>query len=231
MKDKLIFIFARGGSKGIKNKNIFKINKKPLIQYTIDIAKQICKDSDIFVSSDSKKIIDIAKKNNISHIKRPKNISGDNSIELDAWKHAILYLNNKKKIQFKKFISLPATSPLRSVNDVKKCIKLLDKNTDIVVTVSNAKKSPWFNMLKANSLGYFQLVNSKKYFFNRQEVPKVFDMTTVAYVSKPEYIMNTNHILKGKVKSILIPEERSLDIDTIFDMKIAKMLIQNERKY
>ena len=230
IKDKLIFIFARGGSKGIKNKNIYEIDKKPLIQYTIDIAKKICKDSDIYVSSDSKKIIDIAKKNNISYIKRPKNISGDLSIELDAWKHAIFYLNNKKKIKFKKFISLPVTSPFRSVNDVKKCIKLLDENTDIVVTVSKAKKSPWFNMLKANRLGFFQLIFHKKLYFNRQEVPKIFDMTTVAYVSKPEYIIATNHILKGKVKSVLIPEERSLDIDTIFDLKIAKMLIQNEKK-
>lgn len=230
IKDKLIFIFARGGSKGIKNKNIFEINKKPLIQYTIDTAKQICKNADIYVSSDSNKIIDIAKKNNISFIKRPKNISGDHSIELDAWKHAIFYLNNIKKIKFKKFISLPATSPLRSVNDVKKCIKLLDENTDIVVTVNKAKKYPWFNMLKADTSGYFKLINNKKYYFNRQDAPKIFDMTTVAYVSKPDYIIKTKHILKGKVKSVLIPEERSLDIDTIFDLKIAKMLIQNEKK-
>lgn len=229
IKDKLIFIFARGGSKGIKNKNIYKINRKPLIQYSIDVAKKICKDSDIYVSSDSKNIIDIAKKNNISYIKRPKNISGDRSIELDAWKHAIFYLN-KKNIFFNKFISLPATSPLRSVNDVKKCINLLDKNTDIVVTVGKAKKSPWFNMLKKNNLGYYKLIYSKKYFFNRQEAPKIFDMTTVAYVSKPEYIIKTNHILKGKVKTIFIPEERSLDIDTIFDMKIAEILIRNNQK-
>lgn len=230
IKDKLIFIFARGGSKGVKNKNIYKINNKPLIQYSIDIAKKICKDSDIYVSSDSKSIIDIAKKNNISYINRPKNISGDRSIELDAWKHAIFYLNKKKNIKFKKFISLPATSPLRSVNDVKKCINLLDKNTDIVVTVSKAKKSPWFNMLKENSSGYYKLIYINKYFSNRQEVPKIFDMTTVAYVSKPDYVIKTNHILKGKVKTILIPEERSLDIDTIFDMKIAEMIIKNNKK-
>ena len=55
-------------------------------------------------------------------------------------------------------------------------------------------------------------------------------MTTVAYVSKPDYIIKTNHILKGKVKTILIPEERSLDIDTIFDMKIAEMIIKNNKK-
>ena len=230
MKNKLIFIFARGGSKGIKNKNIYKINKKPLIQYTIDIAKKICRESDIYVSSDSNKIINIAKKNNISFIERPKSISGDSSIELDAWKHAINYLNYEKKIYFKKFISLPTTSPLRSVNDVKKCIRMLDKNVDIVVTVTKAKTYPWFNMLEKNSLGYFNLIYNKKLFFNRQEAPLLYDMTTVAYVTKPEYIIKTNHILKGKVKSILIPEERSLDIDTMFDMKLAKMLIKNEEK-
>ena len=141
------FIFARGGSKGIKNKNIIKINNKPLIYYSIILGKKIS-GNNVFVSTDSKKIANISKKYGASIIKRPKILSGDNSAEVDAWKHAVNYLKNKN-IFFDTFLSLPTTSPLRSLKDIMNVLNML-KGSDLVVTGSISKRSPWYNMVKKN---------------------------------------------------------------------------------
>ena len=85
------FIFARGGSKG-KKKNLAKLNGKPLLYYSINLAKKIKSIQNIFVSTDDQSIAKYAKKNNVQVIKRPRNLSKDNSPEIDAWKHAIKYL-------------------------------------------------------------------------------------------------------------------------------------------
>lgn len=221
------FIFARGGSKGIKNKNIIKINNKPLIYYSIHLAKKMKEIDEVYVSSDSNNILNIAKKLGAKIIVRPKNISNDKSPELLAWKHAIKFLK-KQKISFDIFLSLPTTAPLRSIIDIKKILKLIKKkNVDYVITAKKSHNNPWFNMVKKNRNGYFEKVISTKSKFNtRQEAPLTFDMTTIGYASRPGYILKSNDMMKGKVKMVEIPEQRSLDVDTLFDLKLAKLLIK-----
>ena len=143
------FIFARGGSKGVPGKNIRNLNGKPLIAHSIDIAKNISKISKIFVSTDDKNIADIASKYGAEIIHRPANLAQDDSAEWLAWKHAVEWVYEKKG-HFDKFVSLQATSPLRNETDVVNCIKMLDKDTDIVVTMTNTSRSPNFNMLNKN---------------------------------------------------------------------------------
>jgi N-acylneuraminate cytidylyltransferase len=218
------FIFARGGSKGIKDKNIVKINNRPLIYYSIVIAKKISGE-DVYVSTDSLKIKKISEKYGARVIFRPKNLSKDDSPEILAWKHAIKHLN-RKNIFFDIFLSLPTTSPLRSLKDIRRVIKLL-KKCDFVVTGSVSKRSPWFNMLKVeknlNAKIFFQ---QKKKYTNRQLAPRTYDLTTVAYASRPSYIMRMKNIFDGKVKLSEIPTSRALDIDEVFDLKIAKLLMK-----
>ena len=221
------FIFARGGSKGIKNKNIVKINNKPLIYYPIKMAKKMTEIDEVYVSSDSNSILNIAKKLGAKIIVRPKNISNDKSPELLAWKHAVKFLK-KQKISFDIFLSLPTTAPLRSIIDIKKILKSIKKkNVDYVITAKKSKNTPWFNMIKKKRNGYFKKVISTNRKFNtRQQVPLTFDMTTVGYASKPGYILKSNDMMKGNVKIVEIPEQRALDIDTLFDLKLAKLLIK-----
>ena len=92
----LAIIPARAGSKSIKNKNIIKIKGKPLIQYTIDEAKKSKLINEIYVSSDSTKILNLAKSNKVKFVKRPKSISGDNSKTIDAVKHLAKFYKKKK---------------------------------------------------------------------------------------------------------------------------------------
>lgn len=215
-------ICARGGSKGLNRKNIKNFFGKTLVEHAIKIGKEF-KESKITLSSDDRKILNIGKKNKINILKRPKKLSKDNSNELDVWRH---YLNSmsikNKKPKF--FISLPPTSPLRTADTVKRAInKYSSGNYDFVVAIYKSKKNPYFNMVrkKKNVVSLFSNLNKK--FFRRQDCPKVYDMNTVVYIFKPEFILKTKHLFDGKVASVIIPKSRSIDIDDKIDLKFAKL--------
>ena len=224
------FIFARGGSKGIKNKNLVKLDGKPLLYYSIKIAKKIKFIKKIFVSTDNKDIARYAKKNKVYVIERPKKLSQDNSSEIDAWKHAIKFLR-KKKLVFNTFLSLPTTSPLRNKSDVINSLKMLKKGTDIVLTGSKSKRNPWFNMAIKKKNGFYRIVNNnQKTVYNRQAAPKVIDLTTIAYAADVSYILKAKNYFDGNVKVNLIPSSRAVDIDDKNDLNYAKYLLKIKKK-
>lgn len=221
------FIFARAGSKQIKNKNLKKINGKPLILYSLNLAKKIKIIKKIFVSTDSREISNLAKKHGAQIIQRPKHLATDKSNELDSWKHAINELNKKKDF-FDIFLSLPCTSPLRAKADVLNSIKKFNKKKfDILVNITESSRNPFFNMVKKNKKNILNLViNKKKKYFRRQDVPKIFNLTTLAYVTTPNYILKTKNILDGRVFGNIVPQKRAIDIDSDFDLDIAKLLLK-----
>ena len=221
------FIFARGGSKGIRNKNLMKINRYTLVEHSIIFAKKLNIFENIFISSDSSQILDIGHKRNIKTIKRPKRLSLDNSPEWLAWQHAINYAK-KKYGNFDLFVSLPPTAPLRSKTDIVNSIKKI-KSCDAVITYKKSHSNPWFNMVSYEK-DNLKLVNSGKNIFRRQDAPVVFDMTTVAFVLKPEFILNNNSIWDGKVKGTEVPIERAIDIDDQIDLDMARFLYNDRFK-
>ena len=128
MKNIIALICARGGSKGVKNKNLSKINKKSLLQISIEHGKKIKEIKKIFVSTDSKKIAKEAKKFGAEvPFLRPKNLAKDTTPEILVWRHAINFLKNKLQINPDYIISLPVTSPLRKTSDIKLCINKITK--------------------------------------------------------------------------------------------------------
>jgi N-acylneuraminate cytidylyltransferase len=216
------FVFARGGSKGVPGKNIREMCGKPLLAYSIEVAQQIEEISQIFVSTDDTKIANIAEV-----IMRPDELAQDNSPEWMAWIHAIKYLQDQGR-NFERFVSLPTTSPMRNKEDVINCLNLLDSETDFVVSMTETNRSPFFNMV-CEVDGYINLlVENKNQYSRRQDVPKAYDMTTVAYIARPEFILNNNRIFDGRVKSGLIPNERAFDIDTELDFKIVELLMREQ---
>lgn len=221
------FIFARGGSQGIKNKNIVKFNGKHLIGWAIEQALEIKEIDKVIVSTDSKKIAKISQSYGaeIPFI-RPTYLANNKSSELLSWKHALRNFKQKYQDLPEMFISLPCTSPLRKKIDIKKCINLFKKsNADMVVCITETNRNPYFNMVKINKSGYLDLaINTKKKIHRRQDADKIYDMTTIAYVANPNYILNAKHIFDGNIKSILIPYERSIDIDNMHDLNIARYL-------
>ena len=223
------FIFARGGSKGVPGKNIRSLGGKPLLAHSIEIAQNINEISRIFVSTDDQDIADVGIKYGAEVINRPTEFAQDDSPEWLAWLHAVEWLESKGEL-FDRFVSLPTTSPLRNKGDVIKCLNLLDKQTDIVVTMTDTSRSPYFNMVSKED-GYIKLLmESKEGYSRRQDVPKVYDMTTVAYVTRPNFIKSNEKLFDGRVKAVLVPKERAIDIDDEVDFTVAEILTREERR-
>ncbi len=217
------FIFARGGSKGLPGKNIKPLGGIPLIGHSITLAQQISGVKKIFVSTDSAEIAAVAESLSVEVIKRPHELASDTASEWLAWQHAIQYLYARGE-SFEVFLSLPTTSPLRGTTDVEQCLAALDERTDMVVTVTPAARSPYFNMVVRDEDGYSEVVIHDDTIRRRQDAPTVYDMTTVAYVSRPEFILKNSGVFAGKVKSVIVPKERAVDIDDGFDFMVAEAL-------
>ncbi|ATG76498.1 acylneuraminate cytidylyltransferase family protein [Pseudoalteromonas sp. 1_2015MBL_MicDiv] len=221
------FIFARGGSKGLPGKNIRPLLGKPLIEYSIDIAKSSTSIDKVFVSTDDNEIAKIAADAGVEVIFRPNELATDKSPEWLAWRHAIEHVKQLHG-EFDNFISLPATSPLRSLDDVETAIlKRVETKADICISVVEASRSPFFNMVKQSKNGFFELVNKPESSVERrQDAPKVYDITTVVYAASPSFIMSNYGLFSGNVTSIEVPKERAVDIDDIYDFLLAEAILK-----
>jgi len=227
-------ICARGGSKGLPGKNIMPIGGVPLIGRSIQIAKKINKISRVIVSTDSKKIAEVALEYGAEvPFIRPKELSLDSSSEWSVWRHAINYLEECGDDNVDAIVVLPATSPLKTISDVDRCIELFEEgDVDSVITVSEANRNPYFNMVKIDRNNFSSLVvESNNNIYRRQDAPKVYGMTTVAYVVDMNFIKNFNGIFEGRVKSVVVPVERSIDIDTKLDFNIAECIYKYTKKH
>jgi CMP-N-acetylneuraminic acid synthetase len=223
------FIFARGGSKGVPGKNIKLLAGKPLIAYAIETGLA-CKNLEtVIVSTDDEEIARVAREYSAEvPFMRPAELATDTSSEWLAWQHAIKQVQMARG-EFDVFVSMPVTSPFRDVSDVQACIDTLngDPATDIVITTREAERSPYFNMVKLDAAGYASVViQPENAVVRRQDVPAVYDVTTVAYAARPEYILRASRLFEGKVKTVVVPAERALDIDTPYDFMLAECIAQ-----
>jgi len=229
MKRTFAFIFARGGSKGLPGKNLLSISGMSLTARAIMIAKNIDCIERVFLSSDCDKIIEEGKQSGAEIIKRPKILATDTASEWDAWKHAI-NVSCEKYGTFDQFISLPPTAPGREVKDVERCINSLDDGIDLVFTGQKANSNPWFNMVKRKADGTMELACSNKNISRRQDAPTVYDMTTVAYAAKVNFILSSKNMWDGRLKMVEVSKENAIDIDTEFDFNIARYLIESKNE-
>ena len=220
------FTFARSGSKGIKNKNLIKFNKKPLISWAIQDSINSKLINKTFVSTDCLKIARVAKKAGATiPFIRPKKLSTSTSPEYLSWHHAINFLKDQKDLP-DLFVSVPCTAPLRTSKDLDNMISLyLKEKADFVVGICDSHRSPYFNLMKKKNNNLVLFSNLKKKVFRRQDTPKTFDLTTFAYIAKPNYILNKSNFYLGKARGYYISEKyRSIDIDTLDDLEYAEFL-------
>ncbi len=226
------FIFARGGSKGVRGKNIRKLAGKPLIAYAIEAAKTSKYINRVVVSTDNEEIGAIARDWGAEvPFMRPAELATDDSPEWLAWQHAI----NQVRSHYGKdscpvFVSVPATCPLRKTEDIDNCIAALtaDNNSDIILTVTASHSNPYFTMVTYDEQGYASLAAKPPFqVTRRQDAPQVMDIVGVAYAARPEFILNLQGIWHGRVKTVEVPQERSLDIDTEYDFLVAELMLRN----
>ncbi len=222
------FIFARGGSKGVPKKNIRKLVDKPLIAYAIDVAKQSRFIQRIVVSTDSPEIAEVARALGAEvPFLRPPELATDTASEWMAWRHAIEEVERASEQAIDLFVSIPTTAPLRMAHDVDACVEtLVASDADIVITVTESHRSPYFNMVVLDPDGVASLVIPPvNGVARRQDAPPTFDMTTVAYAARRNFIMASSSIFQGKVRAVRVPIERALDIDTELDFRIAELFL------
>jgi CMP-N-acetylneuraminic acid synthetase len=222
------FIFARGGSKGLPGKNIRLLGNKPLIAWSIEHAINVRRIERVIVSTDSEEIAAVAMHHGAEvPFMRPAELAADDSPEWLAWRHALNYLRESTGNLPEAMVSVPATAPLRLIKDIEDCLDEYEKGAaDMIITVTDAHRSPYFNMVKKNTDGLVVLVNQpRSVITRRQDVPVVYDMATVCYVASPKFIMSHNDIFEGRVKAVHVPAERAIDIDTLLDFKVAESLM------
>lgn len=219
------FVFARGGSKGLPRKNLLPLAGKPLIVHSIDIALALPRVDKVVVSTDDLEIAEVARKAGAEvPFLRPPELASDTASEWLAWQHAIRAQREAGET-VDIFLSLPPTSPLRIPADVDCCLDaLLSSSADIVITVREAERNPYFNMVRQEPDGLMRLAVEGT-FSRRQDAPKLYDMTTVAYVAHADFILTADRIFDGKVRAVEIPRERALDIDTELDLLIGAALV------
>jgi len=221
-------IFARGGSKGLPGKNIRLLGGKPLIAWSIEQALSIKRIVRVIVSTDSEEIAEVARQYGAEvPFIRPEKFSKDDSPEWLAWQHAIKYLMEETEVLPELMISLPATAPLRIEIDIENCLDEYEKGgSDVIITVTDAHRNPYFNMVKTNEDGTVGILNSiDSKISRRQDAPEVYDMATVCYVVKPKFVIDNSSIFEGRVKAVHIPSERAIDIDTLLDFQITESLL------
>lgn len=222
----LFIITARGGSKGIPKKNIKILNGKPLIDYSIKIARNFCADNDICVSTDDDDIINTLSSfsNYTVPFVRPKELATDTATSYDVLIHALNFYQ-KKNIFYNTIVLLQPTSPFRTIKNVQQALDEYTLNkVDMVVSVKESSANPYYNLFEENDKGLLQK-SKPSIFTRRQDCPKVYEYNGAVYVINVESLLQKNVSEFTQIKKIVMSDDESLDIDTPFDWKIAELLI------
>tara|TARA_R110002126_G_C10488035_1_gene502898 strand:+ start:10584 stop:11285 length:702 start_codon:yes stop_codon:yes gene_type:complete len=232
MKKILCTICARGGSKGVKNKNIRELHGKPLIAYTIEQAKAANIFEHIVVSTDSDAIAETAIKYGAEvFFKREPEMASDTAGKLQVINNAFVKSEAHYNQQFDYLVDLDATSPLREATDITNSLdKLLQGDFDNVITAAPSRRSPYFNMVELNNSGMVELSKTlKSNVVRRQDAPETFDMNASIYVWHRSAILNNSAVISSKTGLYIMPEERSIDIDSELDFIIVSFLMKNKK--
>ena len=223
--EKIICVIpARAGSKGLKNKNLKKLKNLPLIAHTIIQAKKSKFISKVYVSTDSDKIANVSKQYGaIVPFLRPKKLANDNSKVMDAYFYLIEKL--KKEITIKNFIALLPTSPLRKTSDIDKAIKLYFKKKakSLISCTENPKPLEW--LLKKNTKGFVKPYQKTNPIKNRQDYEKLYVPNGSIYIFNYSILKKNKNYYNNKTIAFEMSKEKSIDIDTIYDFKIAEKFI------
>lgn len=228
----LCTICARGGSKGVPNKNIRDLFGKPLIAYTIEHALQSNLIDRVVVSTDSESIAVIARQYGAEvPFSRPAILASDNAPKLPVIQHAVKYFIEKMSYNPEYIIDLDPTSPLRLNEDIEKCLHLImsESDCDSVITGYKSNKNPYFNMIEIGDNGFAKLCKqSNEQITDRQSAPIVFAMNASIYVWKTNILLNQTSVISGRVKLVEMPEERSIDIDSEIDFKMVELIMRGK---
>lgn len=220
----IAIILARGGSKGIPNKNIIDFCGKPLIAWTIENCLEGGANS-VWVSSDSDEILNISSEFGANKIKRPDDISGDFATSESAWMHGLNYVESNEKSKIDWILAPQVTSPLREPSDIKKAISLASENEyDSFFSCSIAEDLFFWQL---NEVGKLDSINydwrNRK---RRQDIPSQYIENGSFYLFKPEVLRSTNNRFGSKIGLVEMEFWKMFEIDSFDDLKMCSALMK-----
>jgi CMP-N,N'-diacetyllegionaminic acid synthase len=218
----LFLIPARGGSKGIPGKNIKLFAGKPLISYSIELARQFTSDDNICVSTDNDEILAVAESLGLAvPFHRPLELSTDTASTNDVILHALRYYESIGH-SFDAIVLLQPTSPFRKAYHLKEALDLYSANVDLVMSVKLTDANPYFILFEENNAGFLE--NSKiGNFTRRQDCPKVWQANGAIYIYNVKSMQN-NKPLKSRILKYVMESTYSVDLDTELDWQFAEFL-------
>ena len=222
-------ICARGGSKGVKNKNIKELHGKPLIAYTIEYLKKWGKADRIICSTDSKEIAYIAIEYGAEvPFMRPEGLATDVASKLSVLKHVVDFCEKQENTRYDIIVDLDPTSPIRKQKFIGEAFReFLEKDADNLYSATRAHKNPYFNMVELDESGYAKLCK-KSNIVRRQDAPVVYSINASIYIYKRDFLMKTNTLHSNKTIIYEMPDIASTDIDREIDFKFVEFLLEKE---
>lgn len=229
---KILFtICGRAGSKGIKNKNLKAFLNYPLAYYTLAII-------DLFInkhpehecvtalntdSEDLVLLINTYTKIQVHVVNRPSKLAEDNAPKVPVIKYSYITVKERLDKDFDMVVDLDLTSPLRTLRDLEALISKREVSTaDVVFSVTDSRRNPYFNMVKKTDAGYERIINSN--YNARQEAPEIFDMNASMYAYKPEFLMSERGIFEGVCDVVKMMDTAVLDIDCEMDLTFMELI-------
>ena len=220
-------ITARGGSKGIPQKNIRLLNKKPLIAWTIEAALQSDSIEHVIVSTDDDQIADIAIQHGaIVPFMRPSSLAQDNTPHIPVIKHALESIEALGRYKAERFMLLQPTSPFRSSTHIDEAVMLAKKHdADSVISVCEAESHPYF-CKKVNDSGHLvDFVAKPDGYLARQNIKPAFVLNGAIYLCRWSYFMQEESLYSNATVAYVMDKAKSIDIDTLFDWEYAEFLL------
>lgn len=227
----LCTICARGDSKGVKNKNIRLLSGKPLIAYTIRQALKWGKARHVIVSTDSKKIANIAKRYGAEiPFMRSKELACDNAPKLFSVRDALIESEKIFKEKYDIVVDLDATAPIRKIKDLDNSLKIfIKKKPKTLFSVVKTHGNPYFNMVENKGNGFVKLCKeSLREVVARQKAPKVYSMNASIYFYARKFLLNQKHTMpfSDKTAIYIMDELSTYDIDSEIDFKFIEFLFK-----
>lgn len=225
---RLCTICARGGSKGVKGKNLRELAGKPLIAHSIEQAQASGLFDTLAVSSDSDEILEVARKWGCDFlIKRPDELATDQAAKLPVIRHCVREVERLSGCEFDTLVDLDTTSPLRLPADIIGAVSLLEgSESGNVLTGMPARRSPYFNLVEVSASGIVHLSKPlSQSVVRRQDAPSCYDMNASIYVWHRPVLFESDGLFNVDTRLYVMPEERSIDIDSELDFQFIKFLL------
>jgi CMP-N,N'-diacetyllegionaminic acid synthase len=232
----LITLCARGGSKGIPGKNIKFIAGKSLIAYSIDLTNKLKVkwNAKVALSTDDSEIKSVAASNGVhTEYVRPEYLATDAAGKIDTIKDLLLYEESLVEYKYDFVLDLDVTSPLRTLNDIEKALKLLIANKEAknLFSVNNAARNPYFNMVEENTNGFYSLIktNPDGSVMTRQSAPKVYDLNASFYWYRRSFFDSNSKSAITDKSLIYLMNHICFDLDHPIDFLFMEYLLQNNK--